>query len=105
MLSRGEGETFASTSTTQKGDAMKIEIYRDGVWAGTGRLDSDGEIVDCSAVLGPNQDASDETYEAIQDSIDSEPQDEGRYLGQGSIERPDGVYSWILREPTEKSSR
>ena len=76
----------------------KITIYRDGVWAGVGRIDSDGEIVDCPAVLGPDQDASDETYEAIQDAIDHEPQDAERYTGSGEITRPDGVYSWMIGE-------
>lgn len=75
----------------------KISIFRDGVLAGTGTIDdSDNEIV-CDAVLGPDQDASDETYEAIQDAIDSEPQDADRYTGSGSITRPDGVvYSWKI---------
>jgi hypothetical protein len=73
-----------------------ISIYRDDVWAGDGRLDGDGEIVDCPAVLGPDQDASDDTYEAIQDAIDGEPQDAGRYTGTGSVVRPDGTYSWVI---------
>lgn len=72
-----------------------ITIYRDGVWSGCGTIDSDGQIV-CSAMLGPDQDASDETYEMIQDSVDAEPQDEGRYSGEGSVERPDGTYSWVI---------
>nr|WP_294577385.1 hypothetical protein [uncultured Rhodopila sp.] len=76
----------------------KISIFRNGVWAGSGRIDKDGEIVDCAAVLGPTQDDSDDTYESIQDAIDSEPQDEGRYSGTGSIERPDGTYSWEIVE-------
>lgn len=77
-----------------------ISIFKDGVWAGAGRIDSDGEIVDCSAVLGAAQDDSDETYEAIQDAIDAEPQDADRYAGTGSVRRPDGTYSWeISRNP------
>jgi hypothetical protein len=78
-------------------DARKstIRIFRDGVLAGTGTIDSDNEIV-CDAVLGADQDASDETYEMIQDAIDREPQDADRYTGEGSVERPDGVYSWII---------
>lgn len=76
----------------------RIDISRNGVWAGTGRIDGDGEIVDCSAVLGDTQDASDATYEAIQDAIDAEPQDEGRYTGTGTIDRPDGQYSWTVYE-------
>lgn len=79
----------------------KISIYRDGVWAGDGRLDKDGEIVDCPAILGPDQDASDETYEALCDAIDSSPQDSDRYTGEGSVERPDGVYSYVLSAEDE----
>jgi len=73
----------------------KITIYHDGVWSGEGMIDSDGEII-CASMLGPNQDASDETYEAIQDAIDAEPQDAGRYTGSGDVERPDGTYHWQI---------
>jgi hypothetical protein len=75
---------------------MTITIYRDNVYDGTGRIDSDGQIRDCSAVLSPDQDASDETYAAIEDAITDEPQDESRYTGRGEITRPDGVYSWEI---------
>jgi len=75
---------------------QKIAIYHDGVWSGEGWLDSDGEIRNCPAVLGANQDESDDTYEAIQDAIDSEPQNSGRYTGTGEVTRPDGVYSWTI---------
>lgn len=70
----------------------RISIYRDNVWAGEGRINPDGEIVDCSAVLGPDQDASDETYEAIQDAI-AEGDDGG---WTGSVQREDAVYSWEI---------
>lgn len=79
------------TTTTK---ATKISIYRDGAWVGDGRLDKDRCIVDCSAILGADQDASDDTIEAIMDAMDAEPQDADRYTGTGSIERPDGTYSW-----------
>jgi hypothetical protein len=74
----------------------RIRISRDGIWAGTGRIDSDGCIVDCAAVLGQDQDASDETYKAIEDAIADEPQDAGRYTGTGSMTRPDGIYTWTI---------
>lgn len=74
----------------------RIEIYRDGVLAATGHLDSDGEIVDCSAILGSDQDASDATYEAINDAIDATPQDAERYTESGTITRPDGTYTWTI---------
>ena len=72
----------------------KISIYRDGVWAGDGYLDADGQIVECSAVLGADHEASDETYSEIEDAISEEPQHETRYTGCGEIQRPDGCYSW-----------
>ena len=75
-----------------------ITILRNGIWAGDGRIDRDGSIVDCPAILGADQDASDDTYEAIEDAISAEPQDSGRYTGEGEIGRPDGVYSWVIRE-------
>ena len=70
---------------------MTIDIYRDDVWAGKGQVDKDGCIVDCSAVLGADQDASDKTYEAIADAIDAD-----RYTRTGSVTRPDGEYSWAI---------
>lgn len=76
-------------------EPSKISIFRDGVWSGDGTIDRDGEI-ECSAVLGDDQDASDETYQMIMDALDEEPQDSGRYTGEGSIERPDGNYSWVV---------
>lgn len=50
---------------------MRINIYCDNVWSGEGRL-VDGEIIDCPAVLGADQDESDAVYELIQDAIDAE---------------------------------
>lgn len=50
----------------------------------------------CSSVLGRDQDESDECYEAIQDAIDAEPQDADLYTGEGSVERPDGTYAWVI---------
>lgn len=76
----------------------KISIYRNGVWAGDGYLDKDGCIVDCAAILGPDQDASDDTYEAIEDEITNEPQDADRYTGTGEVVRPDGTYTWAITE-------
>jgi len=65
----------------------KISISRGGVWAGDGRIDGSGEIVDCPAVLGADQDASDETYEAIQEAVES---------GEDEVKRPDGTYTWTI---------
>lgn len=69
----------------------RIDISRDSVWIASGRIDKDGEIVDCAP-----QCLGDETYEAIQEAIDSEPQDADRYTGTGAIQRPDGEYSWRI---------
>jgi hypothetical protein len=82
---------------TEAKTMANIQIYRDDIWVGSGTIDIDGEI-ECSAALGPDQDASDETYCKIMDAIDNEPQDEARYTGRGSIERPDGTYSWIISD-------
>lgn len=73
-----------------------VTIDRDGVWAGTGRWTDDCEIVDCSAVLGPDQDASDETYEALCEALANLPQDEEHWRGPVSVERPDGTYTATL---------
>jgi hypothetical protein len=65
-----------------------ITIYRDGVYSGEGFL-TGGEISGCPAVLGPDQDASDATYELIADAIDG---------GDDSVSRPDGEYTWDLSD-------
>lgn len=67
---------------------QKVTISRDGVWAGDGRWTEDCEIVDCPAVLGQDQDASDETYELLCDALASL---DGN--GTVSVERPDGIYT------------
>lgn len=76
----------------------RITIYRNNVWAGDGSINNDCEIVDCQAVLGPDQDASDETYDLIQDAIEED------YDGgwEGSLQRPDGVYSWEIVDDTPR---
>jgi hypothetical protein len=63
-----------------------IVLYRDGVWAGEGYLNAFNEVI-CSAVLGPDQEASDAAYEAITDAIEN---------GDRSVNRPDGLYSWEI---------
>lgn len=67
--------------------ATKISIYRDGVWAGDGTIDEDG--IECSAVLGATQDASEETYAAIDWAYSCGDR-------SGSVVRPDGEYTWEL---------
>jgi len=66
----------------------KISIYRDDVWAGDGRI-VDTSIVDCPAILGPDQDASDVTYNMIDDAIED---------GRNWVRRPDGIYTWIITD-------
>ena len=73
------------TSFTHKPGLAVIEISCDGVWAGSGNLTMDGEIVNCSAVLGDNQRESDATYEAIQNVIAD---------GEDSY----GEYTWTISE-------
>ena len=70
---------------------IKVIITRNGVWAGTGRWTDDSEIVDCAAVLGADQDASDETYESLCDVLASLPQTEDSWRGPVTVERPDGT--------------
>jgi len=72
---------------------MKVAISRDGVWAGDGRWTDDCEIVDCAAILGEDQDASDQTYEMLCDELASLPQIDGHWRGPVSVQRPDGIYS------------
>jgi hypothetical protein len=76
----------------------KVTIYRDGVWAGTGRWTDDYEIVDCPAVLGTDQDASDETYEALCEALGHLAQDEAHWRGPVEVARPDGTYTAELSE-------
>ena len=73
---------------------MKIDIYADGVWAGSGRLVG-GVIVDCSAILGGSQDSAEAIFDRIEEEID---------LGDDSVARDgdgimiDGVsYTWYCQ--------
>lgn len=75
-----------------------VTIYRDDVWAGQGRWTDDCEIVDCPAVLGPDQDASDECYEALCYELSHCPQDDDHWRGPVVVERDDGTYTAELRE-------
>lgn len=74
----------------------KVTISRDGIWAGTGRWTDDCTIEDCPAVLGDDQDASDDTYEALCHALASLPQDGEHWRGPVSVERPDGIYTAAL---------
>ncbi len=67
-----------------------VLITRDGIWAGTGTWTDDCEIVDCSAVLGEDQDASDETYALLVDALENLGEEQ---TGPVSVERPDGTYT------------
>jgi len=77
---------------------IKVTISRDGVWAGDGTWTDDCEIVDCPAVLGDDQDASDETYEAICDALADLPQTGDRWRGPVTVQRPNGEYTAELIE-------
>lgn len=70
----------------------RITIFRDRVYAGVGKLERSSvstyiAIVDCDAQLGSDCDASEETYELIEAAID---------VGDKSVDRPDGVYTWLI---------
>jgi len=71
----------------------RVEISRDGVVVGHGRWTDDCEIVDCQAILGPDQDASDETYEELCDALAELPRIDDQWRGPVSVERPDGTYA------------
>jgi hypothetical protein len=64
----------------------KVSIFRDNVWAGDGRL-VNGFIEDCPAILGPDQDAAEETYALIESAIAD---------GDTEVVRPDGKYTWTI---------
>lgn len=81
---------------------IKVTISHDGVWAGDGRWTEDCEITDCAAVLGADQDASDETYELLCEELASLPQDEEHWRGPVSVERPDGTYEASLSDDTSR---
>lgn len=53
--------TIADAAYTASIENSRVEIHRDGVWAGTGRWD--GRIVDCAADLG------DDVYEALDEAL------------------------------------
>jgi len=48
---------------------MKIKITENGILAGTGTLDEEGYIQDCSAVLGDDQEMSEDVYATIEETI------------------------------------
>ena len=74
----------------------KVTITRDGVWAGDGLLRDDGVIVDCPAILGSGQDASDETYELLADALEED--------ALAVVTRPDGEYIIRVLDDVEFSS-
>lgn len=80
---------------------IKVTITKDGVWVGDGKWTDDDEIVDCPAVLGEDQDASDETYEALCEALASLPQTREHWRGPVAVSRPDGTYTaeLIVQQP------
>lgn len=65
----------------------KISLYADDTLAGEGRLTAEGEIVDCPAALGDDDDASEAAYEAIEEAIDA---------GDESAEVAGVTYTWRI---------
>ena len=68
---------------------QRIEISRNGVWAGVGVWTGE-EIVDSPAVLGDTQEESDEVYEAIADAIES-----GEEMVEVGVDG-ETCYTWTL---------
>lgn len=80
--------------------AIRVIINHDGVWAGEGRWTDDCEIVDCPASLGPDEDASDETYEDLSDALSEQP--DADWYRPVRVERPDGTFwTQILAGPSD----
>jgi hypothetical protein len=72
---------------------MKVVISLDGVWVGDGTWNDDCTISNCQALLGKDQDESDETYEEICDELASLPQAEDLWKGPVMVVRKEGIYS------------
>jgi hypothetical protein len=70
---------------------ITVTIDKDGVWAGDGVWTNDCRIEDCPAVLGWDQDSSDNTYEALADALAEHP-----WGGPVRITKSDGVYTAAL---------
>jgi len=71
-----------------------ISIFRDGVWAGSGTIDENNEIHDCGAVLGKDQDESDQTYENITAAIEDDDEDVILSYGRFTWEIGDNANGW-----------
>lgn len=71
---------------------VKIVISLDGVWVGEGTWTEDCEIINCQALLGRNQEQSDEAYEELAQELSELPQCDDKWKGPVSIERPEGTY-------------
>lgn len=69
-----------------------VEIYTveqgQSIWAGTGFLRGSSRVEDCGAVLGSDQDESDNVYELIKESLEN-----GETRGQ--IEAEGVTHAWI----------
>lgn len=80
-----------TTTTT-----YRIEICRDNVWAGAGRFVR-GSIVDCGAILGEDEVASEETYELLEDLLAEQLEnDPTNWDCEVRVHRPDGTYTAAL---------
>jgi len=91
--SAGIGSGIFTTIRNKKMNTVKVTICKDGVWAGDGRWTDDCEILDCPAMLGEDQDASDETYEALSEELANLDQSGECWRGPVSVRRPDGTYT------------
>lgn len=82
---------MTTTTTT-----YRVEICRNNIWAGAGRFVR-GSIVDCGAILGDDEAASEETYELLEDllaeQLESDPKN---WDCEVRVHRPDGTYTAAL---------
>lgn len=81
------------TTTTK---TYRVEICRNNVWAGAGRFVRNA-IVDCGAILGNDETASEETYDLLDDLLAEQLEnDPANWDGEVRVRRPDGVYTASL---------
>lgn len=80
--------------TTTK--TYRVEICRNNVWAGAGRFVRNA-IVDCGAILGGDESASEETYQMLEDLLAEQLEnDQANWDCEVRVRRPDGVYAASL---------
>lgn len=82
---------MTTTTTT-----YRVEICRNNVWAGAGQFVR-GSIVDCGAILGDDEAASEETYQLLEDLLAEQLENNPTTWDcEVRVRRPDGDYAASL---------